>query len=141
MNRTILFKKQIEILTITKKCIVNRDENHFFRIREGYFDLFFENQFNLKSELIEIIPTENISPIRSLIVTLKNAYNFSNETINATGTGPLTFEVALKSIDYLIDVLNAERNRISNRSVFYSWQNDRLPSTNRNFIENVLKPQ
>lgn len=139
MNKLVFYRKQIEILEFTRTCIEENDYNRFMHIRGGYFDLFFENQFNLKSELVEIIPTNNISAIRFLIETLKNAYNFSNDKIYADNNSQLTFEVAVRNIDYLISVINDVRNRISAHSVFYSWENDRLSSVNRSFIESCLE--
>ena len=139
MKKLILYRKQIEILEFAKSSIENSDYNNFTRVRDAFFDLFYENQFSLKSELIEIVPTTNISTIRFLIETLKNSYGFGNNEIYATNAGPLSFENAIKSIDYLVSILNNERNKASAHTVFYSWENDRLSTVNRSFIEKCLE--
>ena len=64
MNKLILYRKQIEFLEFTKSCIVEKNYSNFMQVRDGYFDLFFENQYSLRSELIEIVPTNNIAAIR-----------------------------------------------------------------------------
>lgn len=137
MNKLVLFRKQIELLTISIKYLEQNTSNDFFKIRDAFFDLFYESQYNLKSEIIEIIPVENLSAIRHTIDCLKNASSISKDEVFSL-TGNIKTKNVIQNISYLIKLLQKAQNDLSNHAVFYSWQSDRLTSINRNFIENCI---
>lgn len=137
MNKLILFRKQIELLTISKQYLEQNPVNDFFKIRDAYFDLFYESQYNLKYEIIELIPVINLPTIRYTIDCLKNASSISEDIISSL-TGKIKIKEAIANISYLIEVLQKAQIDLSNHAVFYSWQSDRLASVNRNFIENCI---
>lgn len=137
MNKLILFRKQIELLTISKQYLEQNPVNDYFKIRDAYFDLFYESQYNLKYEIIELIPVKNLPNIRHTIDCLKNASSISEDSISSS-TGEIKIKEAIANISYLIEVLQKAQIDLSNHAVFYSWQSDRVASVNRNFIENCI---
>lgn len=137
MKKLVLYRKQLQLLRLTKEILTNKP-NDFFEIRDAYFDLFYENQYSFKPELIEILPVQNISAIRKTIENLKNAASCTRIEIVST-YGKIQTSTVLKNIDYLIDLLDKVQLSLSNNTVFYSWQSDRLSSTNRNFIERCIE--
>lgn len=55
-----------------------------------------------------------------------------------SATGNIKIKSAIQTISYLIELLQKAQIELSNHAVSYSWQSDRLPCVNRNFIENCI---
>lgn len=138
MKKNVLFRKQLEFLKMADELILEGDNDKYLKIRDGVFDLFYENQYNLKTELIEIVPTDMIASIRELIEVLKNCYSLNFDRIYAINAGPMDYNKAHLLIEKLSTYIQEAQNKYSNHAVFYSWQSDRLQSVNRSFIEDCI---
>lgn len=141
MNKRVLYKKEIKLLQIAKPYLANRDltgYNH--NVRDAIPDLFYENSFNLKSDFIELIPSEDLSQIRTLLDTLRMISGYCSEGFSCSvHSGFHKPNILVQRIDNLISIMQEQINKNSLYTVFYSWQSDLENKFNRNFIENSIK--
>ena len=57
MKKLVLYRKELELLDLAKDLISsNHLLDYISNVRNAIPDLFYENNFNLKSEFIELIP-------------------------------------------------------------------------------------
>ena len=139
MKKLVLYRKELELLDLAKDLISsNRLLDYISNVRTAIPDLFYENNFNLKSEFIELIPVEKLSNIRTLLDFLRTVSGHSGNSFSANGTYKDIHELA-EEISVLSELMKKQLNALSQYTVFYSWQSDSAPKLNRNFIENNLK--
>ena len=140
MNKNVLYRKQLELLAMIKKELSNAnfDVNHYIHsVRDAIPDLFYENQFNLRQEFLELIPVENLCIVRQLIYNLKS---ITGSYMNSVGYNMTSIQISdlINDIEKLEIIMKSQISLHSNFTVFYSWQNDTDKSINRNFIENAI---
>ena len=135
MKKLVLYRKELELLDLVKKYISSNDlSGYISNVRDAIPDLFYESNFNLKSEFIELISVERLSKIRTLLDFLKMISWSTATEFSANGTLRGTKELA-QDISALSDLMKKELNLRSQFTVFYSWQCDSKSTYNRNFIE------
>lgn len=139
MKKLVLYRKELELLDLAKDLISsNHLLDYISNVRNAIPDLFYENNFNLKSEFIELIPVEKLSNIRTLLDFLRTVSGYSGNSLSANGTCKDIHELA-EEISVLSELMKKQLNALSQYTVFYSWQSDSDPKLNRNFIESNLK--
>lgn len=139
MKKLVLYRKELELLDLAKKYISANDVSGYIsNVRDAIPDLFYESNFNLKSEFIELISVDRLSKIRILLDFLKMISWGTGTEFSANGTFRSTKELA-QDISALSDLMKKELNSRSQFTVFYSWQCDSKSIYNRNFIESNLK--
>lgn len=138
MKKLVLYRKELELLDLAKKYISANDVSGYIsNVRDAIPDLFYESNFNLKSEFIELISVDRLSKIRILLDFLKMISWGTGTEFSANGTFRSTKELA-QDISALSDLMKKELNSRSQFTVFYSWQCDSNSTYNRNFIEKNL---
>ena len=139
MKKLVLYRKELELLDLAKTHISsNRWSEYISNVRDAIPDLFYENNFNLKSEFIELIPVEKISTIRTLLDFLRMVSGHRGTTFTSNGASKNIHELT-EEISSLSELMKKQLNILSQYTVFYSWQSDSNPKFNRNFIESNLK--
>ena len=68
MNLRTLYKKQIELLRLSKKFVDDNDFNKLSSVaRDAYPDLFYKSNEMLKDEFVELYPPEELARVRRII--------------------------------------------------------------------------
>ena len=139
MKKLVLYRKELELLDLAQKYVSSNDWNEYIlNVRDAIPDLFYENNFNLKSEFIELIPVEKLSNIRTLLDFLRMVSGCSGTQFSGNGTRKNIIELS-QEIAELSKLMKRQLNLRSQFKVFYSWQSDCASKYNRNFIESNLK--
>ena len=139
MKKLVLYRKELELLDLAQKYVSSNNWSEYIsNVRDAIPDLFYENNFNLKTEFIELIPVEKLSNIRKLLDFLRMVSGSYGTQFSGNGTHKNVVELS-KEIGELSDLMKKQLNLRSQFKVFYSWQSDCTPKYNRNFIENNLK--
>lgn len=138
MRKLVLFRKELELLDLAKKYIsLNNWTGYISNVRDAIPDLFYENDFNLKSEFIELIPVEKLSKIRNLLDFLRMISGHMGTEFSANGNRK-NFNELTQELSDLSELMKKQLNLLSQFTVFYSWQSDSESKFNRSFIENNL---
>lgn len=141
MNKRVLYKKEMELLSIAKFYIEKADLGGYIsNARDAIPDLFYENSFNLKSDFIELIPSKELSQIRNTLDVLKSICGSSGDGFScANQMGFYKVNTLAGQIEKLLNIMQEQLNLNSQYRIFYSWQSDLENKYNRNFIENNLQ--
>lgn len=138
MRKLVLFRKELELLDLAKKYIsLNNWNEYISNVRDAIPDLFYENNFNLKSEFIELIPVEKLSKIRNLLDFLRMISGHMG-TEFSTNVNHKNINELTQELSDLSELMKKQLNLLSQFTVFYSWQSDSKSKFNRSFIENNL---
>ena len=139
MKKLVLYRKELELLDLAQTHISsNRCSDYISNVRDAIPDLFYENDFNLKSEFIELIPVEKLSNIRTLLDFLRMVSGCTGSAFVANGKHKNIMELS-REISELSGLMKKQLNKLSLYTVFYSWQSDSASKFNRNFIESNLE--
>ncbi len=140
MTNFVLYRKQIEILEITKNLY--KEGNYHGGYRESIDELFFEKDNHLRMDFLEIIPVDKLESAKELLCFLKTVNasygNGEESTISSYFGRTKNSLVLLTEIEELQDLISKECNNRFHFGVFYSWQSDSKSKYNRNFIEAAL---
>ena len=75
MNKHVLYRKQLDLLILAKKYLSDTTpqnlNDYVNKVRDAIPDLFYESQYSLRDEFIELIPTDKLSEVRSLLELLR----------------------------------------------------------------------
>ena len=139
MRKMVLYRKELDLLDLAKNYISSNDWNGYIsNVRDAIPDLFYENNFNLRSEFIGLIPVGELSKVRKLLDFLRMVSGCSGTQFFSNG-GMRKDVVALsQEVAELSELMKKQLNLLSQFKVFYSWQSDSTSTFNRNFIENNL---
>ena len=62
MNKHVLYRKQLDLLILAKKYLSDTTpqnlNDYVNKVRDAIPDLFYESQYSLRDEFIELIPTD-----------------------------------------------------------------------------------
>ena len=137
-KQRVLYRKQLEWLSLTRERIQNADLQGFMsNLRDSAQDLFYDNN-NLKSEFWSIMPVEHLAKIRTTMDVLLQMSGGGGGVIYSYRTNMKTGQ-CLENILLIENIIKKHLNDASFFTVFYSWQSDSNPKHNRNFIENALE--
>ncbi len=139
MKKIVLYRKELDLLNLCKNYISNNDYSWYIsNVRDAIPDLFYENNFNLKSEFIELIPVNKLSSVRKLLDFLRMISGYTGDKLLSNGTQRKSSELT-DDISDLLELMKRQLNLRSQFTVFYSWQSDSEYKYNRNFIEKNIK--
>ena len=141
MNKTVLYRKQLELLAMAKQEFSAQSFNlsrYIHSVRDAIPDLFYESQFNLKQDFIELIPVDKLCFVRQLLDNLKLISGGGGNEVSTNSSMFKTADIC-NQISELESIIKTQISLHSSFTVFYSWQNDTDKSINRNFIENAIK--
>ncbi len=136
MQKYVLYRKELEILSITKDCLRKGELSQSFAA--SIDELFFENSNNLRPEFLELIPVSELEKTKLLLLFLRTIYMSSYDGLHSQRGGTRKREQVIEEIIHLESLLTEQMNQRFNYSVFYSWQSDTLSQYNRSFIEKCL---
>ena len=144
MNKRVLYRKEMELLNLAKDYITKENIRGYRDfVRQAFPDLFYENSFNLKSEFIELIPSDKLSETRQLLEILRLLHGYCTSgfscTGNLNGQGFYKKDKLIERITILLNIMQEQLNRNAHYTVFYSWQSDTNSKYNRNFLEREIK--
>ena len=138
MKKLVLYRKELELLDLAKRSIsANNWDWYVKNVRDAIPDLFYENNFNLKSEFIALIPVGELSKVRKLLDFLRMVSGGSGTQFSSNGTRKDVVALS-QEVAELSELMREQLNLLSQFKVFYSWQSDSTSTFNRNFIENNL---
>ena len=138
MKKLVLYRKELELLDLAMRSIAANNWDWYVKnVRDAIPDLFYENNFNLKSELIDLIPVGELSKVRKLLDFLRMISGCSGTQFFSNGTRKDVVALS-QEVAELSELMKKQLNLLSQFKVFYSWQSDSAPTFNRNFIENNL---
>lgn len=101
--------------------------------------MFFENNLNLRFEFIQLFNPKNIVPVRNTIELLKDCTDIRQNSLIGLNGKNCKIDKIIENIDVIIETLEGAKTDLSSHTVFYSWQSNKLPSTNRNFIKDCIE--
>ena len=138
MKKLVLYRKELELLDLAMRSIAANNWDWYVKnVRDAIPDLFYENNFNLKSELIDLIPVGELSKVRKLLDFLRMISGCSGTQFSSNGTRKDVVALS-QEVAELSELMKKQLNLLSQFKVFYSWQSDSASTFNRNFIENNL---
>ena len=140
MNLRILYKKQIQLLRLSKKYAEEADFGKLsFVARDAYLDLFYKSNDMLKEEFVELFPPSELSRVRRLIDFSRSVSISSPEGYSSTYRG-IRFKrnELINEYEWLINKMEELIQAKYQLSVFYSWQSDLPNYSNRSFIEDCI---
>lgn len=136
MQRFSLYRKELEILAITK---MQFQKNQFFNGFAASIDeLFFVDTSNLRPEFLELIPVDKLEATKLLLLFLKSIYMAGGDGISSQRGGKKTKQQVIEEITELEKMLLEQVKSKFNYMVFYSWQSDIDSAFNRSFINDCL---
>ena len=139
MNKSSLYRKELELLEIIKIHLDNFDvQNYINEARDAILDLFYEGLYSLKNEFLELIPVSKLSKTRHLLDTLKIISGQCGEDITFANSSQKRTQL-INDVEELITLMKEQIKIKSNMTVFYSWQSDCNPKENRNFIKDCIE--
>ena len=140
MKKLVLYRKESELLDLAKNSISANNWNWYVtNVRDAIPDLFYENNFNLRSEFIDLIPVGELSKVRKLLDFLRMVSSCSGTQFFSNNGMRKDIVTLSQEITELSELMKKQLNLLSQFKVFYSWQSDCVPKYNRNFIETNLK--
>ena len=138
MKKLVLYRKELELLNLAMTSVAANNWDWYVKnVRDAIPDLFYENNFNLKSELIDLIPVGELSKVRKLLDFLRMISGCSGTQFSSNGTRKDVVALS-QEVAELSELMKKQLNLLSQFKVFYSWQSDSASTFNRNFIENNL---
>jgi hypothetical protein len=139
MRKMVLYRKELDLLDLAKNYISSNDWNGYIsNVRDAIPDLFYENNFNLRSEFIGLIPVGELSKVRKLLDFLRMVSSYSGTQFFSNGGMHKDVVALSQEVAELSELMKKQLNLLSQFKVFYSWQSDSTSTFNRNFIENNL---
>lgn len=139
MRKMVLYRKELDLLDLAKNYISSNDWNGYIsNVRDAIPDLFYENNFNLRSEFIGLIPVGELSKVRKLLDFLRMVSGYSGTQFFSNGGMHKDVVALSQEVAELSELMKKQLNLLSQFKVFYSWQSDSTSTFNRNFIENNL---
>ena len=139
MRKMVLYRKELDLLDLAKNYISSNDWNGYIsNVRDAIPDLFYENNFNLRSEFIGLIPVGELSKVRKLLDFLMMVSGYSGTQFFSNGGMHKDVVALSQEVAELSELMKKQLNLLSQFKVFYSWQSDSTSTFNRNFIENNL---
>lgn len=138
MNKLVLYRKQLELLSMAKKYLNIGDlSNYIHCVRDAIPDMFYSGSFNLREELIELIPIENLSTCRILLEDLKDiSGNFGDKYMSSRGNHSKDY--LLKEIETFESIMRKQISFHSQFTVFFSWQSDNDETHNTKVIRECI---
>lgn len=142
MNKHVLYRKQLDLLILAKKYLSDTTpqnlNDYVNKVRDAIPDLFYESQYSLRDEFIELIPTDKLSEVRSLLELLR--YITGTTGNNFTGNyKSRSAKSLIQGIESLEKIMKESINLHSQFTVFYCWESDLPSKTNRNFIQSCIE--
>lgn len=141
MTNFSLYRKELEILKLTKVKFINGD---FYSIHSAAIqESFFESRTNLRRDFLEIVPVSKLEQTKQLLMFLTaitSTMTIGNECKITSYNGiTKTQNQVINEIAVLEELITTESNKRFNYTVFYSWESDLDNKYNHNFIEECLK--
>lgn len=141
MNKHVLYRKQLDLLILAKKYLSETTQKnlneYIHKVRDAIPDLFYQSRDSLRDEFIELIPTEKLSEVRSLLELLR----YISDIIGNNFTGNYKSGSAssiIQRIESLERTMKESINYHSQFTVFYCWESDLPSKTNRNYIQSCI---
>ena len=142
MNKHILYRKQLDLLILAKKYLSETTQKnlngYIHNVRDAIPDLFYQNRDSLREEFIELIPTEKLSEVRSLLELLRYISGIIGDSFTGNyKTGSASS--IIQRIESLERTMKESINFHSQFTVFYCWESDLPSKTNRNYIQSCIE--
>ncbi|MDE6426979.1 MAG: hypothetical protein K2K89_12730 [Ruminococcus sp.] len=142
MNKHVLYRKQLDLLVLAKKYLAIPNQENFDsyikNVRDAIPDLFYESQYNLKSEFVELIPTDKLSRVRRLLELLRCISGIIGDQFTGNYNS-CSASIIIHEIDALEKTMKVSINQHSQFTVFYCWESDLSSRTNRNYIQSCIE--
>ena len=137
MTNFTLYRKEIEMLEITKQLIISGDYHGGYR--ESITELFREGNNHLREDFLEIIPVERLEWAKELIFFLASVSFSCGGQIGSLYGRNRNVKDVINDITDLQELIAKECNKRFHYGVFYSWQSDLEGKYNRNFLEDAIE--
>ena len=136
MTNFVLYRKQIELLEITKNQLMNG--KYFEGYRESIAELFLTGNNHLRDDFLEIIPVSELEWVKRLLFFLSTVCSSGGGKIGSIGGLNKSVGDTINEITTLQELITSQCNERFHYGVFYSWQSDTKSTYNRNLIESAL---
>lgn len=141
MNKHVLYRKQLDLLILAKKYLSETTQKNLTeyinKVRDAVPDLFYQSRDSLRDEFIELIPTEKLSEVRSLLELLRYISGITGNNFTGNYKSGSTSSI-IQRIESLERTMKESINLHSQFTVFYCWESDLPSKTNRNFIQSCI---
>lgn len=141
MNKHVLYRKQLDLLILAKKYLSETTQKnineYIHKVRDAIPDLFYQSRDSLRDEFIELIPTEKLSEVRSLLELLRYISGITGNNFTGNYKSGSASSI-IQRIESLERTMKESINYHSQFTVFYCWESDLPSKTNRNYIQSCI---
>lgn len=141
MNKHVLYRKQLDLLILAKKYLSETTQKnlneYIHKVRDAIPDLFYQSRDSLRDEFIELIPTEKLSEVRSLLELLRYISGIIGNNFTGNYKSGSASSI-IQRIESLERTMKESINYHSQFTVFYCWESDLPSKTNRNYIQSCI---
>lgn len=141
MNKHVLYRKQLDLLILAEKYLSETTQKnlneYIHKVRDAIPDLFYQSRDSLRDEFIELIPTEKLSEVRSLLELLRYISDITGNNFTGNYKSGSASSI-IQRIESLERTMKESINYHSQFTVFYCWESDLPSKTNRNYIQSCI---